>query len=163
MKIGLVLRELHRSENDLARELLLASDRHKGDHEMYHVARDVAVWSHRHVRAIADVAQGYGEDLDPEPDPTPQEEGLARTVREKGSDLLGRAPSPGLLLLRDLRTIYIKASGVSVDWEMLAQAAQGIQHTDLFSVAKECHPETLRQARWANAKLKESSTQVLVS
>jgi hypothetical protein len=88
---------------------------------------------------------------------------VGRKLREKGSELLGRDKDAGLLLLSDLREIYIKASGVSLDWEMLAQAAQGIRHTDLLEVTKRCHPETLRQAKWANAKLKESSTQVLIS
>jgi len=44
---------------------------------------------------------------------------------------------------------------------MLAQAAQGIKHTGLLAVTKKCHPDTLRQMRWANTKLKESSTQAL--
>ncbi|MGM0929135.1 MAG: hypothetical protein ACQEXN_05445 [Actinomycetota bacterium] len=46
---------------------------------------------------------------------------------------------------------------------MLAQAAQGIKHSDLLAVAQKCRPETLRQMHWANAKLKESSTQILIS
>jgi len=54
----------------------------------------------------------------------------------------------------------VKASGVSVDWEMLAQ---GLKHTDLLDVTKRCHPDTLRQVRWANAQLKEASTQILLS
>ena len=66
-------------------------------------------------------------------------------------------------MLRDLRDMYMKAAGVSVDWEMLAQAAQGIKHTDLLDVCRGCHPDTLRQMRWANAKLKESSTQIMVT
>jgi len=52
---------------------------------------------------------------------------------------------------------------VSTDWEMLAQAAQGIVDTELLALTQQCHPDTLRQMRWANSKLKESSTQVLVS
>lgn len=51
----------------------------------------------------------------------------------------------------------------SVDREMLAQAAQGIQHADLLEVAQRCHPATLRQMRWADAKPKEASTQALTS
>lgn len=160
MKIGLVLRELHRSENDLAHELLQVADRHKVDHEIYYVGRDIAAWSQRHVVDISRIASHYGEDLDPEPK---GELGLAKKVREKGSELIGRASTPALLVLRDLREVYMKASGVSVDWEMLAQAAQGIKHTNLLDVTKRCHPETLRQMRWANGKLKESSTQILVS
>jgi len=156
MKIGLVLEELHRSENDLAHELLQAADRHKVDHEIYHVGRDLAVWSQRHVREIAEIAERYGQQ--PKGEST-----LAAKVVDKGSELMGRAKFPGLLLLRDLRGLYLKAAGVSTDWEMLAQAAQGIKHTDLLEVCQRCHPETVRQMRWANGKLKESSTQVLVS
>ena len=65
MKIGLVLRELHRSENDLAHELLQVADRHKVDHEIFYLGRDLARWSQRHVTEIAEVAKRYGEDLDP--------------------------------------------------------------------------------------------------
>ncbi|GAA4287483.1 hypothetical protein [Georgenia daeguensis] len=160
MKIGLVLEELHRSENDLAHELLQVADRHKVDHEIYHVGRDLAVWSQRHVREIAEIAERYGQKLDPEPR---GESTLAAKLVDKSSELMGRAKFPGLLLLRDLRGLYLKAAGVSTDWEMLAQAAQGIKHTDLLEVCQRCHPQTVRQMRWANGKLKESSTQVLVS
>lgn len=160
MKIGLVLRELHRSENDLAHELLQISDRHKVDHEIYHVARDIAVWSQQHVRGIAQAAERYGEHLDPVPE---GEAGPVAAALDRVSELVGRAKVPGLLMLRDLREVYMKAAGVSVDWEMLAQAAQGIRHTDLLELTQRCHPETLRQMRWANGKLKEASTQVLVS
>ena len=160
MKIGLVLKELHRSENELVHALLHVSERHKVDHEVYYLARDLAGWSKEHLRELAAIAKDYGQDLDPEP---ADETGLGRKLREKGSELLGREKEAGLLLLEDLREIYLKSSGVSLDWEMLAQAAQGIKHTDLLEVTKRCHPETLRQAKWANAKLKESSTQVLIS
>jgi hypothetical protein len=160
MKIGLVLDELHRSENDLAHELLQVSERHKVDHGIYHLGRDLARWSQQHVREIARIGKDYGQDLDPEPR---DEAGLAERLREKGSELLGRRSGVALLLLRDLREIYMKASGVSADWEMLAQAAQGIKHTDLLDVTKRCHPDTLRQMRWANAMLKENSTQILIS
>ena len=160
MKIGLVLKELHRSETDLVHALLHVSERHKVDHEVFYLARDLAGWSREHLRELAAVAKVYGQDLDPEP---ADEFSVGMKLREKGSELLGRNKDAGLLLLQDLREIYLKASGVSLDWEMLAQAAQGIKHTDLLDVAKRCHPETLRQAKWANAKLKESSTQVLIS
>ncbi|WP_309081471.1 hypothetical protein [Zhihengliuella sp.] len=160
MKIGLVLHEIHHSENELAKKLLHVSERHKVDHEIYHLARDLAGWSHRHVREIAEIGQRYGQDLNPEPD---SESGVLHDVLEKGSELIGRRAKAELLMLIDLREVYTKASGVSADWEMLAQAAQGIKHTDLLDVTKRCHPDTLRQMRWANAKLKETSTQILVS
>ncbi|MFC4398211.1 MULTISPECIES: hypothetical protein [Micrococcaceae] len=160
MKFGLVLEEMHRSENDLAHHLLTISERHKVDHEIYHLARDLARWSQQHVRDIAAMGKNYGLDLDPEPR---GEMGLMETIREKGSEMVGRRPETGMLLLRDLRELYLKACGVSADWELLAQAAQGKKDKDLLALAEKCHPQTIRQMKWANGKLKESATQVLVS
>jgi len=160
MKFGLVLEEMHRSENDLAHHLLIISERHKVDHEIYHLARDLARWSQQHVRDIAAMGKNYGLDLDPEPR---GEMGLMETIREKGSEMVGRRPETGMLLLRDLRELYLKACGVSADWELLAQAAQGKKDKDLLALAEKCHPQTIRQMKWANGKLKESATQVLVS
>jgi hypothetical protein len=85
------------------------------------------------------------------------------TIREKGSEMVGRRPETGMLLLRDLRELYLKACGVSADWELLAQAAQGMKDKDLLGLAEKCHPQTIRQMKWANGKLKESATQILVS
>lgn len=84
-------------------------------------------------------------------------------MRDLTSELTGRLSATGLLLLRDLREVYIRAAGVNSDWDLLAQAAQGIRHSGLLAVAEECHPETRRQMQWAEGKLKESATQVLVT
>ena len=159
MRIGLVLQELHRDENHLAHHLLVVSERHKVDHEIYHLARDLATWSQHHVRSLAQIAPRYELKLDPEPagDIT-----MAERLREKGSELLGHRDEPALLMLRDLREVYTHACGLSVDWEMLAQAAQALKDDELLDLTRACHPDTLRQLRWANAKLKESSPQVLV-
>ncbi|GAB3200086.1 hypothetical protein GCM10027261_31320 [Geodermatophilus arenarius] len=160
MKLGLAIEELHRSETGLARTLLAVSDRHASDHEVFHVARDVAAWSQRHVTELARVGRDFGVDLDPEP---PGDPGVLETLRQTTADLLRRRSEPGLLLLADLRHVHREAAGVSLDWELLAQAAQGARRRELFELARRCHPDTLRQMRWANAKLKESATQALVS
>ncbi|MGX5653787.1 hypothetical protein ACWKWC_03350 [Geodermatophilus nigrescens] len=160
MRLGLAIEELHRSEHHLARALLAASDRHKADHEVFHVARDIAGWSSRHVTELARIGTDHGVELDPEP---PHEPGLLERVQQATADLLGRRPEPGLLLLADLRHVHRVAAGVSLDWELLAQAAQGARQRDLLELAERCHPDTLRQMRWANAKLKESATQALTS
>ncbi|GAA2211466.1 hypothetical protein GCM10009850_069260 [Nonomuraea monospora] len=160
MKFDLVLRELHRSEGELAEVLLRLSDRHKADHETYHVARDLAGWCHDHLRDLAEAARDHGLDLDPEP---PADPGAVEEDLERAGAWLGPDPGPGLVLLADLRHLYRVASGVSLDWELLAQAAQGARRADLLELAERCHPQTLRQLRWANARLKESATQPLVS
>ena len=160
MKLGLAIEELHRSESRLAAALLAVSDRHRADHEVFHVARDVAGWSLRHVTELARTGRGYDLDLDPEPEARP---GLLERLQRTTPDLLGRRPEPALQLLADLRHVHREAAGVSMDWELLAQAAQGARKRELFELAKRCHPDTLRQMRWANAQLKESATQVLTS
>lgn len=159
-KVGLAIAELHRSENDLAGALLDLSDQQKVDHEIFYVARDIARWSHEHVRDLARVGRDYGVDLDPEPD---DESTLLARIKQKGSEALGRHHDPALALLADLRHVHRVAAGVSLDWEVLAQTAQALQDAGLLEVAGRCHPETLRQMRWANAKLKETAAQVMVT
>lgn len=159
-KIGMVIEELHRSESKLAGDLVRMADRHKGDHEIFHVANDLARWSRDHVAELSRVGGRYDVRLDPDAD---ADRGLLAAARQTASELLRRRPEPGLLLLADLRHLYRDASGTSLDWELLAQAAQAKKDTELLSLAKRCHPETLRQARWADTKLKESSPQVLAS
>jgi hypothetical protein len=160
VKLGLVLRDLHGAEKSLAEELLTVSDRHRADHEVHHVARDLAGWSARHVRELAAAGPRYGLDL---PDDPPEGSGPLAGLRERASELLGRRPEPALALLADLRHLYLSAAGVSLDWVLLAQGAQAAKDTDLLALTQRCHPQTLRQVRWANATLKELAPQALTS
>ncbi len=159
-KVGAAIEELHRSENDLAGALLNLSDQQKVDHEVFYVARDIARWSQEHVRHLSEVGHDYGLDLDPDPE---DEATLFARMKQKGAELAGRFHEPTLLLLADLRHIHRMAAGVSLDWEVLAQTAQAMQDPRLLSTAQACHPQTLRQMRWANAKVKETAAQIMVT
>jgi hypothetical protein len=160
VKLDLALRELHRSENSLAGDLLKIADRHKVEHEIYHVARDLARWSQEHVHELAEISQRYGLNLKDDPE---EDSGLLSVVRSKASELAGRRPEPGLLLLADLRHLHRVAAGVSLDWELLGQGAQAAKDSELLALTKRCHPQSLRQMRWTNAMLKVLSPQVLAS
>jgi hypothetical protein len=160
MKLDMAIEELHRSENHLVTVLMSMSDRHKVDHEVFYVCRDMALWSRTHVAELARIGHDFGVDLDPEASEDP---GPLEAVRRRTSELLGRRQAPGLLLLADLRHLYKEASGTSVDWELLAQGAQGAKEKELLDLAERCHPQTLRQATWANSYLKVTSPQVLAS
>jgi len=50
-----------------------------------------------------------------------------------------------------------------VDRELLAHGAQAATDERLLELAQRCHPETLRQVRWANAMLKELVPQTLTN
>ncbi|MFI2228837.1 hypothetical protein [Nocardia testacea] len=159
MKLDLAIRELHRAERKLARELTGVAARHKADHEVYHVARDIAGWSTDHVHRLARAGHRYGLGLDSDPRTAPR----TAPVQERLSTLLGRRGEPALLLLIDLRHLHRIAAGVSLDWELLAQGAQATGDTGLLELAARCHPETLRQMRWANSMLKNLAPQILAS
>jgi hypothetical protein len=160
VKLDLAIEELHRSENELYTVLLSMSDRHRVDHEVFHVTRDMARWSEHHVAELAEAGREFGLELEPE---ARSVHSLLETLQQKASELTGRRSAPGLLLLADLRHLYREASGTSLDWELLAQGAQGARKKELLDMAERCHPQTLRVSRWANAKLKEASPQVLAS
>lgn len=160
MKIGLAVRELHRAEKALARDLLVVADRHHAEHEIHHVAHDLARWSRAHVHDLARAGERYGLGLDDDP---PTTSGPLAGLRTRLSDLAGRRAEPGLLLLADLRRLHRKAAGVSLDWELVAQGAQAVGDTELLELAQKSHPQTLRQLSWTNAMLKTLSPQVLAS
>ncbi|MGO4604320.1 hypothetical protein [Terrabacter sp. 2YAF2] len=159
MRIGTVLKDLHHDENELRRALLRVADEHRADHEVYYVGRDLADWSARHVREIAAIASEFDQDLDPSPDGAPS---VVDQARRWMSERSARSSEMELVMVRDLREIYLRASSVLTDWEMIGQAAQAIVHDDLLALATKCQAETKRQATWANSKIKESSTQALV-
>ncbi|MFI2608238.1 hypothetical protein [Kitasatospora sp. NPDC018619] len=155
------LRALHHGESELAAELLTVAQRHRTEHEIHHVATDIAHWSRIHARKIAGAAAPYGLHLHTAAPHTPH--GIVAVLREKLAEAVGHRPEPGLLLLRDLRHLYLGASENSLHWEMLAQAAQAGRETPLLDLATACHPQTLRQIRWTNTMIKNLSPQILTS
>jgi hypothetical protein len=158
-KVDLLLRLLHRTELDVAGDLLALGERHKTEHEVYHLTRELAAWSREHARLLAEHADRRGLALkEDDGDGSP-----LSTLREKVAELAGRRPEPGLLLLRDLRRMHLDCVGLSVDWEILAQTAQGLKDDDLLALAQRCHPDVLRQARWANSMIKVMSPQIMAS
>lgn len=152
-------RRVHASENAQAEHLLKIAARHRTDHEVHHVARDLAGWSQNNVAELARVAADHDLDLSADAD----EPSRLSALSEALSSMIGRRPEPGLLLLEDLRDLYLLASESSLGWEMLAQHAQAGHEKDVLELAEACHPQTLRQIRWANTMLKTLSPQVLAS
>jgi hypothetical protein len=158
--IQYALRRIYDGENDITQDLLRMAAKHHTEHEIQHVARDLASWSQEHVRLLARHAPAYGLSLDEQADGPHR---VTERARDALSQVIGRRPEPGLLLLEDLRELYLRASQNSLAWEMLAQIAQAKHERELLDLSEECHPQTLRQIRWANTMLKTLSPQVLSS
>jgi hypothetical protein len=158
--IQYALRRVYEGENEITLKLLRMAASHSADHEIQHVARDLASWSEQHVTLLARRGSDFGLSLDDEAD---RPRSVPERARETLSAMIGRRPEPGLLLLEDLRDLYLQAAQNSLGWEMLAQIAQAQHERELLDLSQECHPQTLRQIRWANTMLKTLSPQVLAS
>jgi len=163
VKIGAALREAHDAEADLAAELLRVGERHKADHDVFHLTRTLSGWCDRHVRALAEQAARYDVELDATAVEDEGDRGLVSRLREKGAEVVGRRPEPGLLLLRDLRELHLAAARASLAWTVLGQGAQAVSDSELLATVTDCHPEAIRTMKWTVQKVKEASPQVLAS
>ncbi|MDX3458184.1 hypothetical protein PV396_40680 [Streptomyces sp. ME02-8801-2C] len=148
------LNALHHGEKRLADRLTTTAERHSAEHEVHHVATDLARWSREHAQRLAQAAQDRDTELMPDPDPDTDDLPAWTTDGH---------PEPGLLLLHELRELHLAATENSLLWEMLAQVAQATSDDELLTLASSCHPQTLRQMRWTNTMIKTLSPQILSS
>jgi hypothetical protein len=163
MKIDLALARVADSEASLADELVAVGARHAADQDLFWVTRTLARMEQGHLDSLARHGRRYGVGLDRDDGGLPGPIEAVRKVVEKGSELIAHRPEPALLLLSDLRKLYLGASGVSIDWTMLAQGAQAVRDTALLSVVTECHGQTLRTVNWCTYRIKTAAPQVLAT
>jgi hypothetical protein len=161
MKLALAIRQVSEAEAQLAQELLAVGERHRTEHDVYHLTRTLAGWSHANVAALEPFAERYDAKLDlPRDD---DRAGPLSGLREKTAELLGRRPEPGLLLLHDLRRLYGLAGEASINWVILAQGAQAAKDVELLQAVSAAHAQNLRVVRWLTTRIKETAPQVLMS
>lgn len=177
--ITAALRTLHDGEQALEQRLCAAADTHRADHEIHHVARDLARWSALHATRIRGIAPDYGLTTPSVPSaPSAGTDALNALADAPTKDaaaapaflhptVFAESPSaslpPGLALLRDLTELHLAATANSLAWEMLAHAAQATRDTRLLDLAGACHPQTLRQMRWTNTQVKALTPQIVTS
>jgi hypothetical protein len=160
-KIGLALKELYRAEEELADEFVKVGERLAAEHDVWYDCRRFADQCHRHADAIRPFAAAHEEQLAPPDDDTVGETSTA-ALRHKLSELLGRRPESGLLLLRSLRQLYVQAQEVSFHWIVAGQLAQATRDRELLTLVDELHRETLTQIKWLKTQVKQASPQALV-
>ncbi|MFL5780707.1 MAG: hypothetical protein ACJ760_05280 [Thermoleophilaceae bacterium] len=59
MKLGVAIRDVAKAEERLAESLLEVGERHKADHDVYHLTRKLARWSQGHVAALVPLGVRY--------------------------------------------------------------------------------------------------------
>jgi hypothetical protein len=163
VKLDIAIQEVHAAEAALARELLTLGERHKADHDVYHLTRTLAQQAQSRLDALGPHAERYGASIDADAASDEGSGGVLSTLREKGSELVGRRSATGLLLLRDMRKLHLVAAEASINWTILGQAAQAARDRTLLETVTESHPDALRALRWTTTKLKETAPQVLTS
>lgn len=160
-KVGALLAELHDAETGLGAEYRAVGERHAAEHDVYYLSHTLATQCDKHAEAVRAIAGQFGKSL-PEPSGSETAHNVMAGIRRKTSELLGRRPEPGLLLLRDLRQLYLMAEEVSIHWLTLGQIAQAVPDHDLLDRISALHKQTLTQTKWLKTKIRESAPQILL-
>jgi hypothetical protein len=159
-KIGMLLRQLHDAETDLAAELREVAQRQAAEHDVFYLAQTLAQQCDEHATEIRTMATKFAADID-EPDDEGKVANVMSALRRKTSELAGRRPEAGMLLLRDLRQLYLMAEEANVHWIALGQVAQAVRDHDLLDQVSLLHKQTLTQIKWLKTRIREATPQVL--
>ena len=161
MKLDKAIADVQDAEAELAKELRVVGERHAVEHDLYHLSHTLARRCAEHLERLAPFAERYG--APPKTDGVGYSPGLLETVRRKSAELLGRSELSGMLLLRDLRNLYLAAQEAEIAWVILAQTAQAARDRELLRVVTECHEEAEARGKWLRTRIKESAPQVLAT
>jgi hypothetical protein len=157
----MLLDDLHEAETDLASEYRTVGEREAAEQDIWYMCHTLANQCDMHAEWIRAIAERFGKGLS-----EPSGDGGMRNVfagmRHKTSEMLGRRPEAGLLLLRDLRQLYLMAEESNIHWLTLGQVAQALRDKPLLDDVSRLHKETLSQIKWLKTRIKESSPQALV-
>jgi hypothetical protein len=161
MKVGAALEHLHASQGELAQHLRAVAERHASEHDIYHVGHALADKCEELAEALAPFATAYGQrvggaghDLG---------SALAERVRRTAGAALGRSERAGILLLRDLRELWVEASETEIDWVIVRQGAMAARDMDLVRTCDIGITQTEGVVRWLKTRIKESSPQILMT
>jgi hypothetical protein len=159
MKLDLAIAAVVDVETALAERLRILGERHKADHDVYHLTSTLRTIAANNLDALAPFVERHGA----EPPGTDSDDNVLGRAREKASEVLGRRPEGDLLLLRDLRELHLLYAAASIDWVILAQGAQAARNADLLEAVTHAHAQSLRGLKWTVTRIKATAPQVLTS
>lgn len=160
MKVDKALEEIQAAESDLARQFRVIGERHAVEHDLYHLGHTLARQCADHLERLKPFADRYGAPrADADADSPPALEAL----RHKTAELVGRSEMSGMLLLRDLRNLYLTAQRAEIAWIAGIQTAHAARDRELLQTAKFCHGQSEAQGKWLRTRIKQSTPQVLAT
>jgi hypothetical protein len=161
VRLDLAIRAVRDSEHELAHNLNAVGERHKADHDVFHLTETLQRIVRANLERLTPHARRYEVEMDAGESPDEHGSGLLERAREKTSELVGRRPEPGLLLLRDLRELHLLYAAASIDYVILEQGAKAAREADLLEACSDCHQQTLRGMKWTVTRLKTAAPQSL--
>ena len=158
MKMHKAIEDVHEAEAELAKRLRITGERHAGESDIYHLSHTLARRCAGHLGALTPFAERYG--AKPAPHDVDESPGLLETVRRRGAEVVGRSEAAGLLLMADLRELYLAAQHAELAWVVLLQAAKARRDAELIDVVTSCHEEAETCGKWLRTRIKEAAPQV---
>jgi hypothetical protein len=161
MKLDIAIDEVMDAETELARKLHSIGERHATEHDLYHMSHTLTRQCTDHLEQLTPMAAKYGGHTHTgEPN---RISGLLNALRRTGARLTGRAEASGLLLLNDLRSLYLTAQHAEICWVVLLQAAEAARDQRLIELVTECHEHAELRGKWLRTRIKETAPQVLAT
>ena len=158
MNMNKAVEDVHEAEAELGKRLRVTGERHASEADIYHLGHTLARRCAEHLSALAPFARRYG--AKPAPDDLDTSPGLLETVRRKSGEILGHSETAGLLLMTDLRELYLAAQHAELAWVVLLQAAKARRDAELIDVVTRCHEEAETCGKWVRTRIKEAAPQV---
>jgi hypothetical protein len=153
------LRAVHEAERDLVDELRKVAQRHAAEHDVFHVGNRLAGICEAHLGLLSQEAERYGEELSD--DEFAPFAGLVASWRRRAGEAAARSEKSALLLLRDLRNLYVTACECDVAWTIVNQGAKAAQDGALIDLAYACQQDIGRTIHWLDSRIKETAPLVL--
>jgi hypothetical protein len=147
-------------EESRSEELRTIAERHATEHDVYHVGHALSERCDRLASGLVPFLQAYGQRVR-EDDGADGLRAFAERVRRTTAALAGRSEKTGLLLLRDLRELFVLAQEAEIDWTIARQGALAARDPDLALTCMTGILETERVTKWLKTRIKESAPQVL--
>lgn len=163
MRISVAIEQVQDAECVLADELDTICERHASDADVYHVGKTLASRCAGQLDLLRTSAERHdapSRSLDASADGGPD---VLERARRLASELVGKHELAGMLLLDDLRSLYLTAHRAEVAWVVLEQCAKAARDAELLAATKVGREEAERRWKWLRTKLKEASPQVLVA
>jgi hypothetical protein len=160
-KVGMLLRQLHDAQTDLAAEFREVAHRQAAEHDIFYLGQTLAEQCDTQAQKVREMAARFDVGLT-EPDDEGHVSNVMSMLRRKTAALLGRQSATGLLMLRDLRQLYLMAEEVNILWITMGQVAQAVRDEELLDEVSLLHKQTLTQIKWLKTRLREAAPQVLL-